>query len=62
MSTEKLGWEYQGILKKMPLGYQNISLLNKNTSKMKDYGRNTWEYQTNVFMVSEYVLTYQKNA
>ena len=41
MSTEKLGWEYLGILKRIPLGYQNISLLNKNTSKMKDYGGNT---------------------
>ena len=62
MSTEKLGWEYLGIMEKIPLGYQNISLLNKNTSKMKDYGGNTWEYQTNVFMVSEYVLTHQKHA
>ena len=41
VSTEKLGWEYLGILKKISLGYQNISLLNKNTSKMKDYGGNT---------------------
>ena len=29
VSTEKLGWEYLGILKKMPLGYQNLYLLIK---------------------------------
>ena len=30
-----------GNTQKNALGYQNISLLNKNTSKMKDYGGNT---------------------
>ena len=35
VSTEKLGWEYLGILKKMPLGYQNLYLLIKNMCHVK---------------------------
>ena len=33
--SEKIGWEYLGILEEMPLGYQNMYFLNKNMSKQK---------------------------
>ena len=36
VSTEKLGWEYLGILKTMTLGYQNMYLLIKNMFQLNN--------------------------
>ena len=34
--SEKIGWEYLGILEEMPIGYQNIHSVIKNITKMKN--------------------------
>ena len=57
MSPEKLGWEYLGILKEMPLGYQNMYLLMKNMCQLKIRVGIPRNAQKNAFRISEYIPT-----